>query len=364
MNTPKLKDYSLTFEAFGLTFALAEIGIMDFMPAGSMVIGINGKHSEFIQSKDAQHKMDKEGVTYFSSAEPIRAAARRLRELFPLLDRLLERFQVDLPPVSREEVEEVYAVMAEIQATYKHFGHGYTDTVYHQSGNDAAKKEALQFVADHKNDLRLLYDKAFFNADGGIPIFLQKLSKQFSVDVEVLTWYRDIEILNLFNGAHVDPPTIEARRKAFVMHKVADGRAYELYEGNEALTFINKFGSFESMADPRLIKGTVANKGSLVRGAVRIINTDYLDVVGVAKKMEDMQKGDILVSVVTAPDLMQACKKAAAIVTDVGGLLSHGAIIGRELGIPCIVDTQFASKVLKDGDMIEVDTGKGEVRKV
>jgi len=55
-------------------------------------------------------------------------------------------------------------------------------------------------------------------------------------------------------------------------------------------------------------------------------------------------------------------KKASAIVTDEGGLLSHAAITSRELNKPCIIGTKVATKVLRDGDLIEVDANKGLVK--
>jgi pyruvate,water dikinase len=55
--------------------------------------------------------------------------------------------------------------------------------------------------------------------------------------------------------------------------------------------------------------------------------------------------------------------KAAAFVTDQGGITCHAAIVSRELGKPCIVATGNATKVLKDGDMIEVDADVGIVKK-
>jgi pyruvate, water dikinase len=55
-------------------------------------------------------------------------------------------------------------------------------------------------------------------------------------------------------------------------------------------------------------------------------------------------------------------KKAAAIVTDVGGITCHAAIISRELKIPCVIGTKVATKVIKDGDIVEVDATKGTVK--
>ena len=56
--------------------------------------------------------------------------------------------------------------------------------------------------------------------------------------------------------------------------------------------------------------------------------------------------------------------KAAAFVTDAGGILSHAAITAREMKKPCVIGTQIATKVFKDGDFIEVDANKGIVRKI
>jgi pyruvate,water dikinase len=57
-------------------------------------------------------------------------------------------------------------------------------------------------------------------------------------------------------------------------------------------------------------------------------------------------------------------QKAGAIVTEQGGVTSHAAIVSRELGIPCLIGTKIATKVFKDGDMVEVDATKGIVRKI
>ena len=78
--------------------------------------------------------------------------------------------------------------------------------------------------------------------------------------------------------------------------------------------------------------------------------------------MGKMKKGDILVSIATDPDIVPAMKKAAAIVTEQGGVTSHAAIVSRELNIPCVIGTKIATRVLKDGDLVEVDANKGVVK--
>ena len=64
----------------------------------------------------------------------------------------------------------------------------------------------------------------------------------------------------------------------------------------------------------------------------------------------------------TRPEFMPALKKAAAIITDEGGITCHAAIVSRELNIPAVIGTKIASKVLKDGMMLVVKANHGHVR--
>jgi len=68
-----------------------------------------------------------------------------------------------------------------------------------------------------------------------------------------------------------------------------------------------------------------------------------------------------LVTTITDPTMVQAMIKAAAIVTDIGGITSHPAILSREMGIPCVVNTKEGTKLIKDGMRLKVDGDKGEV---
>ncbi len=103
------------------------------------------------------------------------------------------------------------------------------------------------------------------------------------------------------------------------------------------------------------IRGLIVQSG-VARGPVRILQR--------IAEMQSVRKGDIIVSPMTTPVFLPGLKKAAAIVTDEGGLLCHAAIVARELQIPCIVGTEYATGVLKDGDMVEVDAEHGIVKKM
>jgi phosphohistidine swiveling domain-containing protein len=114
----------------------------------------------------------------------------------------------------------------------------------------------------------------------------------------------------------------------------------------------NKLIDFAESKDTE-IKGNVAFKG-LVRGIAKIV-THPNDI-------SKVNKGDVLVAQMTFPSFIAAMQKAVAFVTDEGSITCHAAIVAREMKKPCIVGTKNATKVLKDGDLVEVDADKGIVR--
>ncbi|MFA5894487.1 MAG: phosphoenolpyruvate synthase [Candidatus Shapirobacteria bacterium] len=79
------------------------------------------------------------------------------------------------------------------------------------------------------------------------------------------------------------------------------------------------------------------------------------------KDINRAQKGQILVTTMTSPDFVPAMKKVNGIITDKGGQTSHAAIVSRELGVPCVVGTKTATKVLKEGDVVTLNGTTGEI---
>ncbi|MFG6118740.1 phosphoenolpyruvate synthase [Thalassobacillus sp. B23F22_16] len=101
-----------------------------------------------------------------------------------------------------------------------------------------------------------------------------------------------------------------------------------------------------------LVRGLPASPGT-GSGKVRKIK----DITEVSK----VEEGDILVTIMTNPDMMPAMKKAAAVVTNEGGRTCHAAIVSREFGIPCIVGSNNATEVLSEGMEVTVDATRGVV---
>lgn len=103
------------------------------------------------------------------------------------------------------------------------------------------------------------------------------------------------------------------------------------------------------------IKGiSVLKQTSIIRGIVRIVRD--------RKELSKIKKGDIIVSPMTTPEYTAIFKKVKAIITNEGGITCHAAVISREFKIPAVIGTKIATKVLKDGDLVEVDANKGVVK--
>ena len=111
-----------------------------------------------------------------------------------------------------------------------------------------------------------------------------------------------------------------------------------------------------STSSPALTSGDrlrgVGVCGGRVRGRVRIVRPETID---------DLQPGEILVAEVTDVGYTAAFCYAAAVVTELGGPMSHAAVVAREFGFPCVVDAQGATRSLPSGALVEVDGTTGEI---
>ncbi len=101
------------------------------------------------------------------------------------------------------------------------------------------------------------------------------------------------------------------------------------------------------------LQGVVASAPrKVIKGKAQVI----LDV-----SKQKFKSGRILVTTMTRPEFMPYVRKASGIITDEGGITTHAAIVSRELRIPCIIGTQQASKVLRNGDKVEMDLTSGKI---
>ena len=143
---------------------------------------------------------------------------------------------------------------------------------------------------------------------------------------------------------------LEKRKQYYVLSK-------DFLETDKSFSNLSKEHGFEIIEEEisNQIKGTVAMEGSVI-GKVKLI-FKYQDTFKV-------ERGDIIVASMTTPDYLIAMDKAAAFVTDEGGITCHAAIIAREFKKPCIVGTHNATKILKDGDLVLVNGETGIIEKI
>jgi pyruvate,water dikinase len=104
--------------------------------------------------------------------------------------------------------------------------------------------------------------------------------------------------------------------------------------------------------DPNALKGMAASPG-VVEGLARVITGP--------EQLDQLQSGEILVAPVTAPSWGPVFGKIKATVTDIGGMMSHAAIVCREYGLPAVTGTGSASTKIKTGMRIRVDGSNGKV---
>jgi phosphohistidine swiveling domain-containing protein len=182
---------------------------------------------------------------------------------------------------------------------------------------------------------------ALKKAQINIKPLIKEIANRFDIFFEDIVWFKPDEIESLLIDGKV--PDFENRKKGYTVLR------------ENGVVRLENIEKHEEVKTSDIIKGVAANKGK-AEGIVKIIFS--------AKEVDKMEKGNILVTRMTVPDMIMAIEKAAAIVTDEGGVTSHAVIISRELGKPCIIATKIATKVLKDGDLVRVDAEKGIIEKV
>ncbi len=208
-------------------------------------------------------------------------------------------------------------------------------------------------------------DKEFIH-----PLIPKEL-KELAEVAQELVYFRTLRTDVLYELMWIARPVLTEIAKSFglTFDELRDYSALDLMEGKiekyeyEKFTGISYGKEFALFHEPILLekdhgehtelKGAVAFKG-IVSGIVKIVMS--------ADEIDKVERGDVLVAPTTAPSFIFGMEKAAAFVTDEGGITSHAAIVSREMKKPCIIGTKIATKVLKDGDLVEVDAEKGIVK--
>ncbi|MFH1787567.1 MAG: phosphoenolpyruvate synthase [archaeon] len=134
---------------------------------------------------------------------------------------------------------------------------------------------------------------------------------------------------------------------------IENGELY-IVQTRPITTIEKRFESSEEIKGEVILTGIPASPG-IASGKIKII--------GDLQDLHKINKGDILVTKMTNPDMVVTMQRCSAIVTDEGGMTAHAAIVSREMGIPAVVGTQEATMKLKEGEIITVDGYNGKIYK-
>ncbi len=201
-----------------------------------------------------------------------------------------------------------------------------------------------EFLTDWQDNRK----KNIFKAIFAFEQVLAELSRRFKIDRKYLHYLLsdDISIESLSDGSAKKKAEFRMKGSVFVREL---GKL-SVFEGEEFSEFKKTFEHVHE--DVSILTGMAASLG-IATGPVKICTT--------IESLSKVQQGDILVASMTRPEYVSAMKKAAAIVTDEGGVTCHAAIVSRELGIPCVIGTQKATKVLKDGWIVQVNANHSSI---
>ena len=187
----------------------------------------------------------------------------------------------------------------------------------------------------------------------GAPLY-REISKRYKVPMDDLFTYTCKEVLSL----------IKNNAQLSARERTQRGQHYIYLLEQEKVTIVSDKKRFETIKAEQFpedstagtnVVGQTAYKG-FAKGTVRLIRFDSLE-----RDLNAFQQGEIMIAESTKPEYVPAMKRAAAIVTDEGGITSHAAIIAREFGIPCIVGTKYATRIFKNGDRVEVNANNGVI---
>ncbi|MFH1771080.1 MAG: PEP-utilizing enzyme [archaeon] len=218
-------------------------------------------------------------------------------------------------------------------------------TRYQRSLFEAQREFAI--IMDYKKEV---FTKGHYKVE---PLS-REIAKRLGLTFNQMRCLENNELFLCLEGKMKPDKKVLDERMKFSIVKLTLGGEYVYFIGKKARDFYEK-NLVPKVKDSKVIKGRSASKGKY-RGKARVILN--------AKNIGKIKEGEVLVTYMTSPDYTIGMKKAGAFVTDEGGMTCHAAIVARELGKPCVIGTKHGTRIIKDGDMVEVDADKGVVRRL
>ncbi|MFH0713952.1 MAG: PEP-utilizing enzyme [Candidatus Micrarchaeota archaeon] len=216
----------------------------------------------------------------------------------------------------------------------------------------AAGKDADASIKAAFKD-RLFAEGTFEAVDAALRTVVKKHLKKIGKSEKLERFVTSDEINSLAAGKEINWSEVNCRTGGFVY---CNDKVYSTRDYKKVFKENNYFYEEDVVVSKDVVKGVVACNAGIVRGKVRVIFA--------VEQLRDFRAGEIMVTPMTTPDFVQVMKRAAAIVTNEGGMTCHAAIVARELKLPCVIGTKVATKVFKTGDEVEVNSETGMVKKI
>lgn len=254
-------------------------------------------------------------------------------------------------------INKVFWYMKDFFSLYSKTEFFYTDSIWEQNNEKYYDKKIEQV----KNNAREYFSRLFFWKKSYLHIFLERLWKITGISSNQLKRYSTEEISSVFLYKKKISQVILKNRKEWYMFIWEK----ENYFGKDAIYKITWFLWLDDLPVWKTqLVWTIASAWKII-GRVKVIKPDFNLYDNIWTNINDMEPWSVLVVESATPDLVRACEKASAIITNQWWMLSHAAIFCREFKIPCLVWLDYATNMLKDWDRVCVDcvwdTDKGIV---
>ena len=349
----KVQDYQRLFELNGLSFLTSTLFMGVYKDLEALTISQDGIWRAYIPLTSIE-KAGADGLALYGSKEKYAQYKLDLEAAYEGVRDTCEACFTKQKLLA-DDVRACVEACINYLRYYQKTEFFYTDKAFEmQDGNPEMKDNLLSF-GDLKLRGREYLNTIYFGENAYFTKLVSKVAGDLSLPAAEV-WSRSIDgIPGLYDGGVFDADRI-AKAEAFCSW-YENSRIQHTF-GAEARKHIAEFlGTAEKH---EVLRGKTASKGKITARA-RVFNFGLAEFDHAYKWVKVMEQGEVLVAETTSPEIIVACQKASAIITNQGGMMSHAAIVSRELGIPCIVGTNTATDDIQTGDLIEVNADEGVV---
>lgn len=341
-------NYSRMFSGKGFAFILSDL-FLSFYKELDVLSVFDGNTWMSLIPKNVVKETQKEGKKLYESKEKFESYKKDFYKYIKTCKEKAENI-LNKEEITLEDVNIIFDLTREHFYYYRKTEFFYTDLVDYEKMIPSVK-EFDKLKLDGRSHL----NKIIFEENGYINTLANKISEKFNLDKKVILQMSADEIKDLFINNKKKDLDINDRMLGYFQS--GNSLMFGKEGKKKAESFIKQY---QQAGD--VIKGTTAN-GGCIRAKAFVVIPDVSNFESIVRSIDNMKKGEVLVAETTSPEIIHACEKASAIITNQGGMLSHAAIISRELNIPCIIGTdKDVLENIKMGDEVEVDADNGVVK--